>query len=102
MADPVIEAPYRALAFEKSQDVRHTVFGWNGNEHMHVIGHEMTRLDHTFLLLCQAVKDISQVPSDHPIEDFLSVLRCKNHMILAIPRTMVQVIRDCRHGRSPM
>jgi hypothetical protein len=98
----ILSDPDRTLAFETSHYRRHTVFGGNGNEHMYMSWHEMTRFDRAFFLLCQAVKHLSQVPSDHPIEDFLSVLGSEDDVVLAIPSAMVQVMRDGRHGRSPV
>ena len=88
-------------AFEKTHDTRHTVFGRNGDEHMHVIGHQIPLLDHPLLLLRQPVKDVLQVPPEPPIADFLAVLGCENHVGLAFPCAIVQVIGNSRHGRSP-
>jgi hypothetical protein len=59
---------------------------------MNVIGHQMTFLDHTVLLLRQAVKYLSQVSSDHPIESFLAVLGGENHVVLTLPCAMVEMI----------
>ena len=97
----ILGYPYRALAFQKTQNTRNTVFGRNGNEHMDVIGHQSALFDHAFLLLRQPMKHVLQVSSDHPLEDFLAILGCKNNMVLAFPCAMVQVLGDGRHGRSP-
>ena len=97
----ILSHPYRALSFQKTQYACHTVFGWNADEHMHVIGHQRAFFHDTLLLLRSPVQHVFQVPTDHPIEDFLAILGCKNYVVLAFPCAMVQVLGVCRHGRSP-
>ena len=98
----ILSDPDRTLAFEKTYDRRHTVFGGNGNQHMNMIRHQMTRFNRALFLFRQSVKDLSQVSADGSIEDFLLILGREDAMVLAIPSTLVQVIRDGRHGRSPV
>src|SRR5215831_12262185 len=71
------------------------------DEHMHVIGHQSAFFHDTLLLLRSPVQHVFQVPTDHPIEDFLAILGCKNYVVWAFPCAMVQVLGVGRHGRSP-
>ena len=97
----ILGNPDRALAFQKPQDVGHTVFGRNADEQVAVIGHPLPGLNYALLLLRQPRKHLFQVPPQPPLEQFLAVFRGEHHVVRAVPRAMIQLVPSCRHRRSP-
>jgi len=78
----------RRFALDKANALRHRVLRRNGEEHMDVIRHQMPLFDATLLLLRQRAEDLSKMPSQLMVERFPTILRHKDHMILAVPLSM--------------
>jgi hypothetical protein len=52
----------RALSLDEPDHLRHRVFRWDRDQHVHVIGEKMALLDPAFFLLGQPSKHLSQMP----------------------------------------
>jgi hypothetical protein len=78
----------RRFALDKADDLRHRVLRRDGEQHMHVIRHQMPLFDATLLLLRQAAEDVPEMPPQLMVERFPTILRDKDDMILAVPLGM--------------
>src|SRR5712691_628716 len=78
----------RRFPLDKANDLRHRVLRRDGEEHMHVIRHQMPLFDATLLLLRQRAEDLPKMPPSLMGERFPTILRDKDHMILAVPLGM--------------
>src|SRR3954453_8003804 len=63
-----------ALAFDKTHHLRHRIFGWDRDHHMHMIRHQMAFLDLAFLLPCQSPQDLPKVSAQLTIQRLPSAL----------------------------
>ena len=78
----------RALPFDEPDHLRNGVLRWDLDQHMNVIGHQMTLHDPTVLLSRQFMHDISQILADLAKDRLLPVLRNENDMKLTFPSTV--------------
>src|SRR6267378_1819311 len=91
----------RRFPLEKAHHLRHRVLRRNGEEHVHVIRHQVPLFNPTFLLRSQRPEDLPEMPPQLMVECFPTILRDKHHMILAVPRGMIQSL-DVWHDRLPL
>src|SRR4030095_7677659 len=90
----------RRFPLDKANDLRHRVLWRDGEEHMHVIRHQMPLFDAILLLLRQRAEDLPKMPPQLMVERFPTILRDKDHMILAVPCGMAESL-DVWHDRLP-
>jgi len=62
----------RAFAFDESNNLRHGVFRWNRNHHVHAIGHQMPFLNLRFLLCGKLMEDLAEAPTKFKIKRLAS------------------------------
>ena len=91
----------RRFPLDKAHHLRHRVLRRNGKEHVHVIRHQVPLFNPTFLLRGQRPEDLPEMPPQLMVERFPTILRDKHHMILAVPRGMIQSL-DVWHDRLPL
>src|SRR6266478_404876 len=91
----------RRFPLDKAHHLRHRVLRRNGEEHVHVIRHQVPLFNPTFLLRSQRPEDLPEMPPQLMVERFPTILRDKHHMILAVPRGMIQRL-DVWHDRLPL
>src|SRR5215475_9218587 len=91
----------RRFPLDKAYHLRHRVLRRNGEEHVHVIRHQVPLFNPTFLLRGQRPEDLPEMPPQLMVERFPTILRDKHHMILAVPRGMIQSL-DVWHDRLPL
>src|SRR5438093_1831554 len=91
----------RRFPLDKAHHLRHRVLRGNGEEHVHVIGHQVPLFNTTFLLRSQRPEDLSEMPPQLMVERFPTVLWDKHHMILAVPLRMIESL-DVWHDRLPL
>ena len=73
------------LAFEEAHNVRNRMFGWNFENHVHVIGAGIAFQDFHLFLFCQFSDDLSNLNSDWSEENFLAIFWYNDHVVCAIP-----------------
>jgi hypothetical protein len=78
----------RAFALDEPHHLRHRVFGWNGDHHVHMIWQQMPFFDPTLFLHGQFTKDLAQVLPQFPLQCLAPALRDKHHMVFALPLRM--------------
>src|SRR5262244_1449221 len=91
----------RRFSLDKAHNLRHRVLRGHGEEHVHVIRHQVPLFHPTFLLLCQRTADLPEMPPQLMVECFPTILRDKHHMILAVPRRMAESLAVW-HDRLPL
>jgi hypothetical protein len=69
----------RRFPLDKAHDLRHRVLRRNGEEHMHVIRHQVPLFNATFLLLRQRTEDLPAMPPQLMTERFPTILRNKHN-----------------------
>ena len=75
----------RALALDETDHLGNAVFGWNGDQHVHVIQHELAFFYPTLFLVGQVAKHLAKMCSQLSIKGFSSALWYPDDMILALP-----------------
>src|SRR5574341_105283 len=75
----------RALPLDEPDHLRHRVLRWNRDQHVHVIGQQVSFFDPTLLLGGQLPEHVPQVPPQLRIQRLAPVLRDEHHVILAVP-----------------
>ena len=74
-----------AFAFQKADDGTDLDFGWYFDEHMDMVGHEVT-LDYLAVFLArERVKDFAEARAYLAVEHFLSHLWHKDDMVFTVP-----------------
>ena len=84
---------YCTLPFQIPDDLRNRVLGWDGNQHVHMVQHQMALFDPAFFLLGQFPEEASQLPSQCPIERFPSALGDEYDVIFTLPFGMLEVFK---------
>jgi len=74
-----------ALAFDVANHLSNRVLRWNRDEHVNMVGHEVTLQNVAFPLPSQFPEDLAQIPPKLLEEGFPSVLWNPYHMVLAVP-----------------
>ncbi len=75
----------RALPLDVPDHLRHRVLRWNRDQHMDMIGHQVTLFDLALLLPGQPTEDLPQVLPERPVQDLPAVLRNEDHMVFTLP-----------------
>lgn len=75
----------RALAFQESDHRGNCVFGWDHDQHMDVIGHDVAFENRALLLPGKFVKERADRFSDVSVQDLSASLRYEDNMIFAVP-----------------
>ena len=83
---------YRTLPFDIANHILYRVLRRNANTDMHVIQHQMTFHNLTFLLFRQLPQYLTKMLADRSKYHFLTPLRNKYHMIFAIPFRMTKTL----------
>ena len=78
-----------ALPLDVPDDLRHRVFRWYRNQHVHMIEHHMAVLYPAFLLLGKPAQHLAEVSPNVPEQRFLAAFRNENDMIFAVPFRVV-------------
>lgn len=73
------------LALEEPHDIRNGMFGWNSENHMHVIGAGIAFEYFDLFLLREFADNLADLNSHWTIQDFFAVLGYDDHVVLAIP-----------------
>jgi hypothetical protein len=80
----------RTLSLQIAHHAGNSQLRWNTDQHMHVIGQDMSFLDHTLFLLGQPVEHRPKLFAHHPEERPAAILRDKYDMVFALPFCMTQ------------
>ena len=75
----------RTLALDEPDHLRHRVFRWDRDHHVHVIGHQMAFFDPAFLLLRQLAEHLPQMPPQLRIQRLPAALGNEDDMVFALP-----------------
>src|SRR5439155_9279265 len=89
-----------AFPFQKSYNRSHRILRWYADAHMDVVRHQMPFYYCALFLLCQFVKQCSQMFSDFPKQRFAASFWDKYNVILAIPARMRQAFIRLSHFSS--
>ena len=73
------------LALEKSHDMSHGIFGWDGDKEMQMIWSSSAFEDLAFFLGCQLTDHLADLGSHLAEKDFLAIFWYNDHVILAVP-----------------
>ena len=73
------------LSFEEPHDVGHRMFGWNLENHVHVIRASIAFQDFYFFLFCEFSNERSNLDSDWSKENFLAIFWYNDYVVCAIP-----------------
>ena len=90
----------RAFAFDKTNNLRHRMFGWDGDQNVNMIGHQMPFNHLAFFLRCQMSKDLSQVFPEVFKDSLFTILRNSYNAILAFPLRVAKALSFV-HEKSP-
>jgi hypothetical protein len=72
------------IALDAPHHLGHRIFRRNGNQHVNVVGHQVTLFNPTLFLLGQGPKHLTQVLAQLRIESFAAVFRDEHHMVFAL------------------
>src|SRR5712691_6022618 len=75
----------RTLSFDVPHNLRHRIFGWDRDHHMHVIRHQMSLFNAALLLRRELSEHLPQVPSQLAIQRLPPALWNEDHVVFALP-----------------
>lgn len=94
-----------ALSLEEAEDTGDTVFRWDFEHHMDMVGLDRPLDDLNLLLSCEFPEDPSEELANGAEKHLLAVLRSEDHVVSAVPPCvglgMECVIHDERMGYHP-
>ena len=58
---------------------------WNRDQHMHMVGHQMTFFDAAVFVARKFVKDLTQMPTQLTVQDSTATFWNENNVVFALP-----------------
>ena len=96
----LVEHHQRALALQVPHEARHAQLGRDHDQHVHVVGHEVTLDDLHPLVATKLPQDLPQRVPVLVVDDLSPILRCEHDVVLAHPlRVRQAVCLVCHDGR---
>ena len=79
----------RKSVFNKTNNLRHRIFGWKGDQNMNMIGHQMPFFYPTLFVLRQSPQYLTEVCSQLTIQHLPTPLGYEHNVVLAVPFRVV-------------